>query len=382
MGKGYFDNAATTLIKVPGMYQHVADYMEQKGYNVGRGDYSAVQSSGQVIRETRDLLLKVVSASATKEVVFLPSATIAINTILNGVELNKLDNVYISHFEHNAVTRLLYHLQKKIGFSIHYLDVEKSSLNYNTEKIKNQFIANNPKVVIMSQVSNVCGVITPVEEISKLAKAYSSITIVDAAQACGVIDIDLSLIDYYVFEGHKTLYGPMGVGGFICDKNSALKPFLFGGTGIDSANEKMPSTVPERFEAGTSNLMAIVGLNYSLKWILNTGLDEIRRKEKENYLKLKEILLRYDFISLVGVAENSSAIISTRFDGYAPNEIGKVLDEMGVSVRTGLQCAPEAHKFLNTFPEGTVRFSISYFTSDEDYTILQKTLDRLEEELK
>jgi selenocysteine lyase/cysteine desulfurase len=326
------------------------------------------------------MLLDLLHCNGLYETVFMPSATIALNTILRGLNLSKTDTVYISHFEHNSVTRVLYYLQKTIGFKLEYIEVT-DNFKYDLDAIKRQFINNKPALVVMSHVSNVCGLIAPVEDIAKLAKGFEAVTVVDGAQACGVIDINLQNIDYYVFAGHKTLLGPFGVAGFVCRKNSSLKSFVLGGTGVDSANKEMPSTIPERFEAGSQNLMAIAGLNYSLKWRNSIGIKSIHEKEKKNYDSLYAILSAYDFIKIYGDKENSSAIISCNFKDYSSDEAGRILNNYGIAVRTGLQCAPDAHRFLGTFPEGTVRFSISYFTNEDDLKNLKSALDEIEEQL-
>lgn len=381
MRRCYFDNAATTYRKPDGLYSHMAEYMLESGGNSGRGEYDSAVKSGRMIRETRDLLLRLMHCQKDRETVFTPSATIALNIILNGIPLAREDTVYISHFEHNAVTRVLFHLQKAIGFSIVYLDPDLDSFRYDTDTVRRQFQAKKPRLVVLSHVSNVCGLIAPAEEISRLAKEYGAETITDASQACGVIDLDLRYIDYYVFAGHKTLLASFGAAGFICRKNCSLKPFLYGGTGIDSANSGMPAAVPERFEAGSQNIMAIAGLNYSLEWILKTGTDAIFERESMLYKRLLRLLENYPFIHIVARPEEASAIVSCQFSGYAPDEVGRVLDHYGVSVRTGLHCAPLAHKFLGTFPEGTVRFSVSYFTEDADFEGLEEALDLFEENM-
>lgn len=380
MGIGYFDNAATTLRKPDGMYQFMAEYMERFGGNSGRGEYQSAKNAGAIIRETRDLLLELTHCNSTEEVVFTPSATIALNCILRGLKLKQGDCVYVSHFEHNAVMRSLYDLQVRIGVEIEYLQISKG-LQYNLSGIKTQFERKKPSLVVVSQVSNVCGLIAPVQELAVLAKQFNANVVVDASQACGVIDIALNYIDYYVFAGHKTLLGPFGAAGFICRKNSSLKPLLFGGTGVDSANREMPRSIPERFEAGSINIMAIAGLNFSLKWILKTGIEKIRAQENERFVSLINILRQYDEVSFVGQTENASAILSTQFEGYAPNEMGRIFNDFGISVRTGLHCAPEAHRFLGTFPEGTVRFSVSYFTNDEDLSLLKRAMNEISEQL-
>lgn len=381
MKKGYFDNAATTLVKPNGMYQYVADYMLNFGANISRGDYAMAKSAGKIVRETRDLLLDMLNAPKTKEVVFTPSATIALNTIINGQALGKNDIVYISPFEHNAVIRTLYALQKNKNFQIKHIKLKENILDYDLEGIKAQFDENPPSLVILSHVSNVVGLIAPAMEIAQLVKQYQGTVVIDAAQACGLIDFEVdNYIDYYVFAGHKTLYAPFGIAGFICNKNTSLQPYIYGGTGVDSANAEMPNSIPERFEAGSLNLMAIVGLHYSLLWIKD-NVSWIQQKEKENLRLLKELLGRYSFVKIVNVQGNIVSIISCKFDGFTSDEIGRILSEQGVSVRTGLHCAPLAHKQIDSFPEGLVRFSISCFTDAFDFEVLKNALDNIEEEI-
>ena len=381
MSKGYFDNAATTLVKPEGMYQFIAEYMSNFGVNTSRGNYTTAKSAGKMVRETRDLLLGLVHAPKTKEVVFTPSATIALNTIISGQVLSEKDVVYVSPFEHNAVLRPLAALQKKYKFQLEYINLKGNALDYDLEVIKKQFAILPPRLLIISQVSNVLGLIAPVSEIAKLVKNYNGIVVVDAAQACGLIDVTVdNLIDYYVFAGHKSLLAPFGVAGFICNKNSSLPPFIYGGTGVDSANIDMPITIPERFEAGSLNLMAIVGLHYSLEWIRDNRLF-ILQKESENYNNLQNILSRYSFVKTVQVQGEKTSILACKFDGLTSDEAGKILSSMGISVRTGLHCAPVTHKHVGSFPEGLIRFSVSCFTTDADFDVLEKALDNIAEEI-
>ena len=178
----------------------------------------------------------------------------------------------------------------------------------------------------------------------------------------------------------KTLLGPTGIGGFICNKNTKLKPFIFGGTGIDSANHDMPDTLPERFEAGTLNLLSIVGLNYSVKWLINNR-DFAIRKENENYERLSTVLKTFSFLEIETPVDKSKSIISCKANGFTSDEFGRILAERGIAVRTGLHCAPKAHEYIGSFPEGLVRFSISCLTKDNDFDKLTEVLSYLSEEL-
>ena len=378
---GYFDNAATTYEKPDGMYEHMADFMVSNGANVGRGMYNSAITSSKIVADTRTSILSLVNAPENKTVVFTPSATIALNTINFGVDLSDGDIVYISHFEHNAVLRPLYTLQKHIKIEIKYIPMKKTDrYSFDLEQLKADLETDKPKLVIASQVSNVLGIVAPVVEIGKLAKLNNSIMVVDAAQACGVLDCDLHFVDFYVFAGHKTLLGPTGIGGFICNKNTKLKPFIFGGTGIDSANRDMPDTLPERFEAGTLNLLSIVGLNYSVKWLISNH-DFVAKKENENYERLSSLLNTFSFLEIETPIDKSKSIISCKANGFTSDEFGRILAERGIAVRTGLHCAPKAHEYIGSFPEGLVRFSISCLTKDSDFDRLNEVLSLLNEEL-
>ena len=375
----YFDNAATTFPKPEEVYSFMDTFYRRCGVNVGRGQHRLASEASALMEETRELLLQLFHCQ-NKKVIFTSTATEAINIILQGIDIPQNACVYISPFEHNAVTRTLHYLQKSKTFEIKQLDVDKDTLTYNLNNINAQFEKQKPYCVIVSHASNVCGTIAPVEEIFTAAKKYNAITLVDMCQTAGLVDTDLSsdIFDYAVFEGHKTLYGPMGIGGFITSTAIKLPPLIYGGTGVESANQDMPNEVPVKYEAGSHNLLAISGLNASLKWINFIGIGVIRAKEYENRNKLLEILNDYDNIKIIA-SDSGIGVISCVFDGYSSDNIGQVLSDYNIATRTGLHCSPEAHKFLGTFPAGTVRFSVGYFNSDEDFDKLREALDYIEE---
>lgn len=375
----YFNNAATTFPKPEEVYSFVDKYYRESGISSSRGLNS---SANKLIKDTRNLMLELFHCPA-KKVVFTPSATEAINIILQGISL--LDNytIYITPFEHNAVTRVLNYLQGLYRLNIITLSVNEKELTYDLEKIKYQFAENKPNIVIMSHASNVCGVVAPIKDICTLSHQYGSVNVIDMCQTAGLIDTDLSsnIYDFVVFAGHKTLYATFGIAGFICNGDIKLKPLIFGGTGIDSANINVPDTIPERYEVGSQNIMAIAGLYAALNWIKKTGIDRIYAKEKENCNKLIAVLSEYANIKIITPSRtvDTVGVVSSVFEGYGSDNIGQVLGGQGVEVRTGLHCAPSAHKFLDTFPNGTVRFSVSYFNNDDDFVKLKQALDYIYE---
>lgn len=379
----YFDNAATTYPKPDRVYSFMDEFYRKCGGNVGRGDYGIAKSAGALVADTRMRLQELLHCPA-KQVVFTPTATIALNIILQGLCMMGMKNFYISPFEHNAVTRTLHHFENTGEINVTQLAVT-SDFRYDLEKIRYQFDDCKPDVVVVSHASNVIGLIAPAAEIFELAKKYGSYTVLDMSQTAGLVDCDVgrTTFDFAVFAGHKTLYGPTGISGFVMTPEIQLPAVLFGGTGYDSANQNMPDSLPERYEMGTSNIAGIAGLNAALQWSQEIGLQKIFEHEQQNRKKLLDILSQYDFITVVGNSPEQQyvGIVSCLFEGISSDVAGNLLSKQGVSVRTGLHCAPLAHKFLGTYPAGTIRFSVGYFTLQEDFDALYEAVDAIEDNL-
>lgn len=379
----YFDNAATTFPKPNIIYDFMCDFYKNSGANAGRGRYGMAQSAGALIKNTRERLQALLHCP-TKQVVFTPTATIALNIIIQGLIKNGLRNIYISPFEHNAVTRTLHYYEERGDIVVTQLHVNQD-LSYDLERLRFQFDDLKPELVIISHASNVIGLVAPVESIFKIAKEYGAYTVADMSQTAGLVNVNvgLNVFDFAVFAGHKTIYGPTGISGFVMKPEIALKPVLFGGTGFESANQNMPVSLPERYEMGTVNIAGIAGLNAALKWLAEQGIENIWALERQHRKRLLEIIGRYDFLKIIGHndKQNFVGIVSCVMEGISSDSAGVIFDRMGIAVRTGLHCAPLAHKFLGTFPAGTIRFSVGYFTSDEDFAALEEAFDGIEDSL-
>lgn len=373
----YFDNAATTMPKPEEVYVAMDAFYRENGVNVGRGQYKTAAVAAALVDDTRNRILNLLHCSPLKRVVFTASATEALNIVLRGLDWQDGQTVYISPFEHNAVLRVLYYIRSMYKLNISQLKINHNNLSYDIENIEYQFQDVRPDVVIMTHASNVCGLITPIREICTMAKQYQAITIVDMAQTAGLIETDLGSIpvDYAIFAGHKTLYGPFGIGGFITDKNAPLSPLLYGGTGIESANPGLPDTIPERFEVGSQNIQAIAGLHAALQWIEQLGIQAIYEKEQALYRQVIMCLQEFDNVKMILPQGDCIGVLSFVFAGYSSDNVGHILDSLNIAVRTGLHCAPDAHRFLGTFPGGTVRLSVSYFNTEVDITALRNALD-------
>lgn len=376
----YFDNAATTYPKPEVVYQKMDQFYREYGVNAGRGSYKVAKKGAELIEETRNKLASILEVKGDKEIIFTPSATMAINLILQGLDWKEGDIVYYSPFEHNAVLRTLYKLEKDYDLNLIEIPVNNITLEFKLEELEQMFVSQTPKLVAVSHVSNVCGVIAPVEEIADLVEKYNGSILVDGAQGAALLPVDLSNVDYYIWTSHKTLYGSFGVAGIIMDKKAKEPaPLIYGGTGSASEKKEMPIETPIRYEAGSTNIQAIAALNAALGWLEEVSTVKVFEHEKRLTLKLIEILKEFIDIKLFlpNDLDNHFNVVAANFAGYKPYEIGKILDEQfNIAVRTGLHCAPKVHEFLGTLPNGLVRFSLGYFNTEDEIERLREVLDK------
>lgn len=379
----YFDNAATSFPKPETVYQSMDQFNRNTSGSFGRGNYGVTGHVRGLTEETRINIQRLLQCTS-KQVVFEPTATISLNIIIQGVIEKGVRTVYISPFEHNAVTRTLHHYVEAGKIKVLQLAVKKD-YKYDMQRIQYQFENNVPDFVIVSHASNVIGLVAPVAQICEMAKQFNAITLVDMAQTAGLIECNIgsAIFDFAVFAGHKTLLGPTGISGFVMKPDFFLPAVMFGGTGFESANQDMPLSLPERFEFGTMNGVGIAGLYTSTKWILERGIDYVYSKESENRKRLIELLSSYDFFTIVGNHCDNQyvGIVSCLMDGVSSDTAGQLFAERNVAVRTGLHCAPLAHQQLGTYPAGTIRFSVSCLTDDEDFTTLEAALDDIYDNL-
>ena len=376
----YFNNAATTYPKPAAVYEAMDTFYRQNSGSMGRGG-KGEKTGAEIVAETR-IMLKELLHAPSHEVIFTPTATLALNMIIQGLLKKNIKNVYITPFEHNAVTRVLHAYKDRINVEV--LAVNKDC-SFDMERIGYQFADCQPDMVIMSHASNVIGLITPVAEVFSLAKNYNAVTVVDMAQTAGLVDLDITQAkcDFAVFAGHKTLYGPTGVSGFLMNPAVELPTVLYGGTGIDSANQDMPDDIPARYEMGTPNMVAVAGLHAALVEIKNMTVAGLNMKEKVNREHVLKILKKYDFITLVGINDSQDyvGVISFVINGISSDSAAQIFNRLDIDLRTGLQCAPLAHKFLGTYPTGTIRISVGVYNSSEDFSQLEAVLDYIEDNI-
>ena len=370
----YLDNASTSFPKPKIMADAMYDYIINVGGNSGRGNYSNSYESNKLVLLTREKIADFFNYNKSENVIFTNNITSSLNILIKGI-LKENDHVISTTLEHNSVLRPLFECSNLLNINIDLVNSSKDGF-INPIDIKNK-INKNTKLVIVSHASNVIGSIQNIEEIGAICKENNIFFIVDTAQTAGMIKVDMHQCNAnaIAFTGHKSLLGPQGIGGFIIDDslNDACTSIFSGGTGSLSHSLTQPNFLPDKFECGTLNSPGIVGLSNSIDFINKEGLETIYSKNFYLRSKLYEGMLNIDGIKLYGNTDFSkyTTCISFNYKSFDPAEVSYFLECNGIKTRSGLHCAPLAHKSIESYPGGTIRFSLGYFNTEEeiDYTL-------------
>ena len=374
----YLDNSATTYPKPPQVIRAVQSAVQTYGFNPGRGGYRQSLRTAQKVFEAREAVCDFFNASSVESVIFTPSCTQAINTVIKGV-LKKGDHVIISSFEHNAVARPIHKLQQEgyITYSIAPVEIDDPDKTVDNFR---QLINAHTRMIICTHASNVFGYRLPVERLCALAHGNGLLFCLDAAQSAGILPINMQNdgYDFVCCAGHKYLYGPMGIGVLLIGNDNEVEPLIEGGTGSVSDDLNMPKFYPDKLEAGTLNIAGIIGLRAGIDFVKNKGIDRIRRKESRLIHDLSKELEGFHRIRLYHSADSVSyhtPVLSFTVDGTDSETVVKYLSEQhDICVRGGLHCAPLAHRSMGTQETGTVRISPSVFTTYNDMRYLLNSL--------
>ena len=376
----YLDNAATTFPKPKQVIDAMYNYMLNIGGNAGRGNYSNSLQSNRCLYDARETICNFFGYDNPSNVIFTNNVTTSLNMLIKGL-LKPGDHVITSSMEHNSVIRPL--IDCKISIHIDLDIVNADSKGFISIDDIEKSIRSETKLVIITQASNVTGSIQNIKQVGKLCKDNGIFFIVDSSQGAGVLDINMKLIhaDAIAFTGHKSLLGPQGIGGFIIDDNlnKNCLSILQGGTGSLSYSLEQPDFLPDKFECGTHNLPGIVGLSESIKFINSIGLNEINEHNKYLLKHLLNGLMNISGLKVYGdtSGDNSTTCVSINSDSLDASELGYLLENEGIKTRCGLHCSPLAHKTIGTYPNGTVRLSLSYFTTKTDIEYTLKSINKI-----
>lgn len=364
----YLDNAATTYPKPQEVQTAVSEALRRYGANPGRAGHSMAMAASEEVFRCRNDAAEFFHAPGPESVAFTLNCTHAVNYVLKGL-LRPGDHVVVSCLEHNAVIRPLAALKP---FGITYTEAEVfPGDNDSTVNAFRNALRPNTKLVMCTHASNVWGIRLPIERIAALVHQYGIPIAVDCAQTAGLLPINMqdSGIDYLCVAGHKGLYGPMGTGMLITPNGSDLATVIEGGTGTESIRAEQPSGMPERMESGTQNMPGIAGLR--------AGIGFVRRHKPEKILEHETSLLRalYQQLASMNGVQLYTPMPDTRYfvpvlsfniEGMQSETVGRELNELGVAVRSGLHCAPAAHRRMGTIESGAVRMCPSAFSTMQD----------------
>ena len=348
----YLDNGATSFQKPPGVYNAMAWALETCA-NPGRGGYTAAMTAARRVFQCRERAAAMFDCQP-EQVVFTSNCTHGLNIAIRTL-VKPGSRVVISGFEHNAVTRPLHALGADIAVVGRKLFDWEDTLEAFERALKKGVSA-----AVFTHVSNVFGYILPVEELAKLCKQYGVPFIVDAAQSAGMLPVKLGAwgADFIAMPGHKGLLGPQGTGILLCGREP--EPLLWGGTGSDSMNQKMPDFLPDRLEAGTLNVPGIAGLSAGLQYLERTGIGKIFSRQQRQAKRCGEGLKKFGFQVFSGEHQGGTVSFVPKMDC---EELAELLGKRQIAVRAGLHCAPLAHESAGTLKTGTVRVSFGHDAS-------------------
>ena len=373
----YLDNAATTFPKPEAVYNAMMDCMKNYCANPGRAGHKLAMKAAREIYDTRENIAKLFNIDNPMNIVFTNNATDSLNLAIKGV-VNKGDHIITTSMEHNSVIRPIKALEK-VGVENTIVQCDDQGF-LNIDDLE-KAIKPNTKLIVTTHASNVCGTLIDIKAISEIANKHNILYLIDASQTVGVYDIDLKDIkaDMLAAPGHKGLLGPQGTGILYIREGLNIDILKEGGTGSRSEDLFQPDLFPDKYESGTHNTPGIVGLNEGVKFIFKEGIDKIKEHEEELCKYMLERLEEVPNIRIYGPkdANKRASVISINIGNMDSGEITFLLDsEYDIATRSGIHCAPLAHKTLGTLEQGAVRFSIGYFNTKEE---IDKAINALKE---
>ena len=366
----YLDNGATSFPKPKAVEEAVLKALTVYQGSANRSNSSEAHTIERLVYDTRVTIAEFFNFNHPDHVIFTKNVTESINLFLQGFLTNN-DHVVITALEHNAVLRPLEALKITRGIKVTVVpcDLEGQLDLVALEKA----LQLTPKLVIVNHASNVSGDIQDIKAISQLTHEFQVPLFVDVAQSAGVLSIDMIAdgIDVLAFTGHKSLLGPQGIGGILMTPKIAkgVTPLIFGGTGSMSEHFEQPEIMPDKFESGTNNSIGILGIKAGIEFLKTMKRDQVRLHEVKCIEKLQYAFQAFDKVRVIGNQDPSKrlGILSIDLPELDNAIIAYQLSkQFGITTRVGLHCAPLAHQTYGTYPKGTIRFSTSIFTTNDD----------------
>jgi cysteine desulfurase / selenocysteine lyase len=376
----YLDSAASAQ-KPRCVIESIKQTYENNYANVHRGIYKLSQIATEKYEEARSKVAKFINADSIEEIIFTRGATEGINLIASCLA-NKIikadDEIMISTLEHHSNIIPWQIAAKKTGAKIIEVKPDQDG-NIFIEEIK-KLISNKTKVIALPHVTNSIGSILAIEEICEEAKKFGIITVIDGCQATPHISVNVKKIgaDFYVFSGHK-LYGPSGIGVLYGRKDmlDTLDPYQTGGEMIDyvSIQESTYTNLPNKFEAGTPNIVGAIGLGKAIDFVSEIGMDTIKDHSKNITNYLFEEFKKIDFIEIIGNPKDRLSIVSFLVKGSHPHDVALLLDNRGIAIRAGHHCAQPAMRHFKV--ETTLRASVGIYNNYDEIDFFISNLKQI-----
>ncbi len=363
----YLDNAATTLHKPPQVMEAVLHAMITMG-NAARGAHGGALEASRTVFGTREKLARLFSCRRADHVVFTANSTEALNIAINGT-IHRGDHVISTDCEHNSVLRPLYRLEEERGVELDFVPADRQGrVDYSDFE---RLMRPNTRAVVCTHCSNLTGNIMDLERISDIAHRHGALLLVDASQTAGTVPIHMEAlgVDVLCFTGHKGLMGPQGTGGLCIRPGVEIAPWKVGGSGVHSYDRHHPMEYPTRLEAGTLNSHGIAGLSAALDVILERGVEDIQRAEHALMQRFYEGVRDIPGITVYGdfSVPERCAIVALNIRDYDSSAVSDELTvTYGIATRPGAHCAPRMHKALGTTEQGAVRFSFSFYNTEQE----------------
>jgi cysteine desulfurase family protein len=375
----YLDNAATSFPKPEAVYQALDRFARQDLANPGRAGHKMALAAERALDDARHLLNQFFHGEGPERFVFTLNCTDALNMAFKGV-LAEGDHVITTDLEHNSVSRPLRAME--LAGRITLTRVKADGTGTVDPDDFRRAVTPRTRLIAITHASNVLGTVQPIAEVGALARERNLLFVVDAAQTAGVVPIDVRemAIDLLAFPGHKSLLGPTGTGALYVGPRAQVRAWREGGTGGDSSSETQPREFPHFLEGGTPNVLGVAGLSAGVQYVMETGIENLRRHEVALTQRLCQRLTEIDGYEVFGHqdADRRVGTLSLRSKELPATELGGILDQaFDVAVRPGLHCAPYIHRSLGTFPEGTVRVSPGPFNTEQDIDLLLEALTEI-----
>ena len=359
----YLNNSATSYPKPQKVIEDINEYLKQIPFHSFRAGFEVLTEDK--VYTCRKKIAKLFNIQNPNNIIFTSGATESLNLAIFGLSLDD-KHVITTAIEHNSVLRPLKKLEDQGLIELSIISPDTYGIIDPNDIKKN--IKQNTKLIVINHCSNVTGAIVDIKRISKIAKKRNIILLVDASQSAGLIPVDSEDLDILVFTGHKFLYGMPGIGVFYKKDKINIEPLKVGGTGIKSELLYQPKELPIYYEAGTLNTPGVISLSAGISFVLEIGLKKIKSKIDHLFDITMQKLEKIGEVIIYNNTKNkSNSIISFNLKNIDPADVGYILENsFEIVVRTGLHCAPLIHKFLGSYPNGSVRISFSYFSTECD----------------